>query len=605
MKLNSNAAPNKVNAKLQSHASLNGNRIFAGSALSGFTSSNKVQSSPNQLQTFVPGNTLWLSFKSTGVSSVGTENILGCNTGSLATGKGWWLTRQSVTGTIFFLAAPNHFIGFYTPSNNSITNLCLVWKISDNSLWYSVNGGTFTSASAAFTLNAIDSTCSSYIGTDNGSFGGIPLASGGVLAYAIWNKEASATQAQNYTFTQGNRLNINTSVLSDSGTTLNFNAKRDWNGAASTISTLGSAPITLAVSGSPSLIKCDELRVPTTNKYYFDSGLVLPFVDGNGYRYTIRDSYAHVKCTTDSLYIGVEAYSTFRSNQPTASNIGLYTNGTFITQYAPNITSSPVLFDVQPGAGTGKIVDMWEGAEGYPGSSVPLIPRQGTPIQAVRLPLYLANGSSSSHSDMIIPSRPQKRLILVGDSIMTGFFVTTFTQQSQAALIRVDYPTSGTGGVTAHCAGSDSINNINATGMDAMVASIATACNGTVSNTIWIQLGTNDYGFTIISAATFQTLYASFVDKIHALVPSAIIICQSPIQRIAPSSEGANSFGNTLGNYRTAISNVVTARPSFCTYVEGAAGAIVPNGQIYVDGLHITAAGAASYKAFIKSTLNY
>ena len=190
---------------------------------------------------------------------------------------------------------------------------------------------------------------------------------------------------------------------------------------------------------------------------------------------------------------------------------------------------------------------------------------------------------------------------------MTGFFVTTFSSQSITALLRADYPTSGTGGVTAHVAGSDSIGNVASTTslVNATAASIAAELDGTVSNVLWIQLGTNDYGASPITVANFQTYYGQLLDAIHALVPGASIYCQSPIQRISPSSEAANGLGYTLPNYRTAISTVVSTRTSFCTYVEGAAGAIVSNANMYTDGIHLTTAGDAQYKAFIKTTLGY
>lgn len=106
---------------------------------------------------------------------------------------------------------------------------------------------------------------------------------------------------------------------------------------------------------------------------------------------------------------------------------------------------------------------------------------------------------------------------------------------------------------------------------------------------ILILLGTNDYG-TIppTSLANFQTYYERALDKLHGVMPTIPIVCISPLIR---SSEVANSLGATLPNYRTKISDAVTARSGWGVppvYVDGHAA--VTTGEL-ADGLHLTTTG--------------
>ena len=576
--------------------------LLTGAALSGFTSSNTVSSAANQLIDFRPGRTLVLVLRSTGAGSVTTENVLSCNNGAT---KGWGITRQVTTGAIFLLAPPNGAgaANIYTPPLHSVTRITIVWRASDNHVLFSANGGALTDTTFAVTASNVDSTCSSFIGSPCGSVA-VALASGGVVAFQLFGAEATATQAQAASYAVGNRYQLSSAAAAMGLTPIvDFDAGRDY--SVSGFTTKGSAPVTFAVAGTPTLPRIDEQVVSLSNGYVLDSGQFVQQQDANGNAYTIRDAFARVKIVTDALLVGCDVYTTSRDNQPSVANAGFFVAGTNVSSYSPNITGSPTTLDFQPGAGSAKSCELWDGGEVYPGVTVPLSPRQGTFVVQARLPIFLEDGTTSANSRIVQPTRPQKRLVLVGDSILTGFLVSNFFTKSQTALLRLDFPTTGTGGVATHCAGTDSLNNINATGMAAIVAQIAAACDGTSSNIIWIALGTNDYGASPTSAATFQANYASFVDQLHAAVPGATIICQSPIQRIAPSTEAANGFGNTLGDYRTAINTVVSTRTGFCTYVEGAAGAIVSNVNMASDGIHLLDAGAAQYKAFIKTTLVY
>ncbi len=576
---------------------------YPGFAIGAFTSSNKVLSAANQLQTFQPGYTLWLAFKSTAHATT-TEAVLGCSKGHPAgAGLGWVLARAGddngassgkfalFAGASFALLTPN-------PPLNGITVVAFVWRLSDHNVLTSADGSALTSVGAVTAPVALDATCKSMIGTDNGTgLGALPLGSGRILGYAIWSREANATEAQNNTFTTGNRLLLPAAVRGDAACTVDFAAGRDWNGSAATITTLGSAPVTYAVSGTPSRLAVDELRYLARSILYFDTKRVEPMVG-----YVRRDAFARLRAKTSALSAVVEMTSNLFAGFPNQASIGSFTGGIWTSEKLASLNAGNEIFTAQVGAGTAKLVDFVEGVQNL---SVGVF--DGTFINAIRLPLYLDDGVTLANSSMIYPTAVQHRLVLLGDSILSGFLATVISQHAQTALLRGDYPTSGTGGVTAFCCGSTSMFTYasDAATLAATVALIAAELDGTVSNDLWVQLETNDYGLSLWTPAAYQAAKIAFANAVHVASPGTRIWFQTAIQRIAPATEAANGLGFTCGAYRTATGNVVAACPTFCTLVDGAAGAIVSNGNMNADGIHMTIAGCAEYKASIKTTLAY
>jgi lysophospholipase L1-like esterase len=576
--------------------------VFRANALGGFTSSNTIVSAPGQTIPFAPGRTLWLTYQSIAASSStnNSEVILFSGRGSYGAGTGWALDRFQ--NEWYFVGLTGGLAQWGAQPVTSINALALVWK-ADTTLWASVNGSAFAMVGTV-AASPVDGTSFSTMGSNVSPFTGFPFTSGRLFAFALWSSEATAAQAQALTFAgAGSRYVLPAAVTS--GAVVGFDAGLNWNGSASTITTGGSAPVTFSVSGSPTLTNVDEVRVPTSSGDYYDGKLATPQVDSNGYAFTARDAYSRVQVQTDALDVGVEAYSSAASTDSYAAALGVYVNGSYAG--APSFAAqaaAPLLVDVQPGAGTGKMVSLWEGAEAY--TTAVSGTRSGTFIQAIRLPLHLVDGVTAAHASILTPSRPQHRLVLLGDSILTGFFASVLPQTSITALLRGDFPSSGTGGVTCHCADLDSIANEAASpaSLASLVASLAMELDGMSSNTLWIELGTSDYADVGEPAATFQNYYAALLTAVHTASPATKIYCQSPIQRIAPSMEAANGAGSTLGDYRKAISTAATST-GYCTYVEGAAGAIAPNADMYMDGVHLTDAGEAGYKSFLKTTLGY
>jgi lysophospholipase L1-like esterase len=93
-----------------------------------------------------------------------------------------------------------------------------------------------------------------------------------------------------------------------------------------------------------------------------------------------------------------------------------------------------------------------------------------------------------------------------------------------------------------------------------------------------INLGTNDWGQSLITVSSFSSAYGAFLDSIP---PAIKVACMGPTWS---TSEGlANAHGNTKDDYRAATRVLCEARGA--AYLEGKDA--IPNDPAYfVDGLH-------------------
>lgn len=583
--------------------------LLTGAGVDAFSVGNTIQSSAGVTVDMTPGRSLALVYFAFAAPAGMTEQVLGSNTPPITTGKGWRIVNQLPSSGVYLSRAGG---GATRILSNAFTlglhRLVVVWRASDNHLLVSHNGSTFTDQGSLTTGTAPDSTSITNIGSKltDGTYNS--LASGSVCAWAIIGSEVSQANAQLLT-----TIPTTTSRFSFSGTWLetplggnaivDFDALRDWNGSASSIHTLGSSPITLAVSGSPNRTNYTERRVPTTDAMYFDSKLSVPETG-----YTVRSAYARLKLSgVSGHHVGYDYFDNFQSSAP-QSGIGAYANGTYYAQNQETTGTSGADDFVWGTPASNASVELWEGNQ-ILNSGTPY-PPTGVFVTAVRVPI----GAS-----LVLPTGPpQKRLVILGDSIMSGFYPALPFQTSVTPKLRADFPTSGTGGVTCHCWGGSAFSVIGGTSGDrsTLAALLASELDGTVAKYLWIELSTNDYALgNWATAAAFGTAYGDLLDKVHAASPSTAIYAQTAFPRVSPSSEAAVG-GITLPNYRTQISTACSARSSFCTTVDGTAiyanttiydASLAPTGRYYTDGLHNDAAGngTGDIKAAMKTTIGY
>ena len=101
------------------------------------------------------------------------------------------------------------------------------------------------------------------------------------------------------------------------------------------------------------------------------------------------------------------------------------------------------------------------------------------------------------------------------------------------------------------------------------------------------------------ASKSFESQYEELLTDLTTALPSAKIYCASPIHR---TDESANSFGDTTGDYRTAISNAVTTiADADVLYVDTSSWL---GDSDLADGIHPTTAGHAIMASEIASTIN-
>lgn len=155
------------------------------------------------------------------------------------------------------------------------------------------------------------------------------------------------------------------------------------------------------------------------------------------------------------------------------------------------------------------------------------------------------------------PVAPTKRVVLVGTSITTGAIGTRVTNTSWAMQLR---NTDGYA-ITLDSYGGRTLSNnallFGSTQVNAMIPYLFAQMDGTSSNELWIDLGTNDFFFDT-SKATFKSRLDLLVSTMQAAHPAVRIILIKPTDRT--SYDTPNGGGATLGDYATAMDEIAVTR---------------------------------------------
>jgi len=280
---------------------------------------------------------------------------------------------------------------------------------------------------------------------------------------------------------------------------------------------------------------------------------------------------------TNAASVAVAGTTDIFGSFPLWAQLGVKINGVYQDplQFSGNGTES---FTLNLGDfGTNRTVEIISGIQSQPGLSV-----IGTYSNSVTYP----TGSTLT----VQPPTVGDRILVYGDSISVGANATDPEELGWAPLLRDTY----TNRVMAEAWGYRSLYDDTNTAelRSAFVSRVA----GYTPATIWLAIGTNDYGLNRWSAANFGTAYAATVDDLHTALPSARIVCQTPIDR---TTEVANDFGNTTPEYRTQITNVCGAR-SWATVIDGTQ---IMETTDLVDGVHPNTAAHATYATFVNNVL--
>lgn len=292
--------------------------------------------------------------------------------------------------------------------------------------------------------------------------------------------------------------------------------------------------------------------------------------------YTRTNPFSRAKYQTTAQYVSVIGHSTVSSSFNTFDQIGIYVNGAYHSHIDPASDGS---FTSLVSLSTGpKTIEFVAGL-------------QSSPDQANIIGSWYVSAKGSA-AMTAVSDVASNRLVIYGDSIAVGGNSAVPVRDGWPVLLRTERGSDSTV-VEAYGYRSLNLDASDSTKRAAFVSKIQ-ALNPT---TLWVAIGTNDYGLSKWTAASFGAAYAALLDDLHTALPALGIYCQTPLLR---TNEAANSYASTLGDYRAQISTAASARASYCTLVDGTA--ILTTGQL-ADGVHPTTAGHAAYAAYVAGVL--
>jgi lysophospholipase L1-like esterase len=196
--------------------------------------------------------------------------------------------------------------------------------------------------------------------------------------------------------------------------------------------------------------------------------------------------------------------------------------------------------------------------------------------------VFIQEITFNGHAVPIPPSAP--RILVYGDSLAVGGNVDHPSAEAWPVLLRQYYS------VRVEAYGYRTLHD------DASTPEKRSEFTARISDwspeTIWLAVGTNDYGLEVWSAPEFGKAYAATLDAIHSSNPGARLFAQSPIWR---AEEPANSFGDDLDDYRQQIAGTCAARSAWCVYVDGRDPSFPQPEELDEDGIHLTTESSLKY----------
>lgn len=320
-----------------------------------------------------------------------------------------------------------------------------------------------------------------------------------------------------------------------------------------------------------------------------------------GTPYTGRESFSRYVITTDANRIIVKSLTDLVSFTGGYNSTGLLVNGAQQgngSQLGAQGSQFDVAFSLPGGTNTLELID---GPCGVDVAGVP--PTRYTPIMSYQIP------TSASHS-VTTPTAPAKRIVFLSDSRSQGAFTDSGTHQASvyeanSILMRINAAASGSGafaGAQVLVAGSGGRGWQDEGGSGAAItaslARLASQLDGTGTNLLIMDLGTNDWGLGV-PAATIQATVTAWGTAFKAAHPTASCVCIGPTHR---SGDGnPNAGGATLAQIDVAIS--AGCATNSIPYSSGFGFVTYPT-NMSADLLHFKTAGMTEWEVECRAFLN-
>jgi len=200
--------------------------------------------------------------------------------------------------------------------------------------------------------------------------------------------------------------------------------------------------------------------------------------------------------------------------------------------------------------------------------------------------------SASAPLTPVSQTAPLRRLVILGDSIGTGFLCDHPTTDAWPLLIR----DAGIWATTTHTGGGWALSQFasNPTQINSIISTLTPCFDGTQLNVLYIALGYND-AYGQLSSTAYGIYLSNLIDAVHAALPNVVVILQSPI------TANIETFGAvTLTQYRSAVHTIASARYPWCLEINGATDITA---ALSLDGVHPTTVGNITYASSVVSKL--
>lgn len=331
----------------------------------------------------------------------------------------------------------------------------------------------------------------------------------------------------------------------------------------------------LAICEEWAALRCPNTTTTASVATFADSGPLINDTD-----YQRASSYASISYRTTATAMEVTHYDTDQGSNAGVCNIGIWVNGFYQSEFRAGVPAASNRNFIPLAGAWEKLVTLV--CTGQSWSNYPTSRPNGVHLQGVRF-----NAAATVEN-----APATNRLVIYGDSISVG----AAASPTQSAAWGIQVRAARAGKSTAfegwgwRSLYQDAADGTKRAAFVARLLAYAPA-------TIWLAIGTNDYGITGWNHTAFGTAYAALLDDLHAVLPATTIVCQSPLIR---SVETAGANGSTMAQYRAAILAATVGR-AWATYIDGAA--ILTTGGLSGDGLHPSTAGHATIAAFVENAL--
>ena len=204
---------------------------------------------------------------------------------------------------------------------------------------------------------------------------------------------------------------------------------------------------------------------------------------------------------------------------------------------------------------------------------------------------------------VVMPVVSDRRVVVIGDSVSMGREADDLVHNGLIGLLRNTYGYS----VMSEGAGSTSLRSNTQGGSPAGITALVNRLVGYSPDTVYIQHALNDYSTAAGNFASYQTIYTTFIDELHAALPNAHIVCQTMIPA-GDADASVSTDGYTRDDYRAFVTDVCgdSSRP-WALVVDGQAMLERPIDFHASNNLHPNTTGHAKWAgqvADILKTLN-